>query len=54
VVLGIAVAATSVFEGFILGIVPYLRVVLVVVSALVATLSIATFVNRRPASTRAR
>jgi len=47
VALGIAVAATSVFEGFILGIVPYLRVVLVVVVALVATISIAAFVNPR-------
>jgi succinate-acetate transporter protein len=54
VALGVAVAATSVFEGFILGIVPYLRVVLVVVAALVATMSIAAFVNRSPASTHAR
>ena len=46
VTLGIAVAATSIFEGFILGIVPYLRVVLVVVAALVGAASIAAFANR--------
>jgi hypothetical protein len=47
VALGITVAATSIFEGFILGIVPYLRVVLVVAVALVGAASIAAFVNRR-------
>jgi hypothetical protein len=47
VALGVAVAGTSVFEGFVLGIVPYLRVVLVVVVALVGAAGIAAFVNRR-------
>jgi len=46
VALGIAVAATSIFEGFILGIVPYLRVVLVVVVALIGAVSIAVFASR--------
>jgi hypothetical protein len=45
VALGVAVAATSVFEGFFLGIVPYLRVLLVVLLALLATLGIAAYVN---------
>jgi hypothetical protein len=45
VALGVAVAATSVFEGFFLGIVPYLRVLLVVVMALLTTLGVAAYVN---------
>ena len=50
VALGVAVAATSIFEGFVLGIMAYLRVVLVVVVTLVATLSIATYLNRKGAA----
>jgi hypothetical protein len=45
--LGVAIAATSVYEGFVLGIVPYLRVVLVVVLAMLVTIGIAAYVSRR-------
>ena len=47
VALGISVAATSVFQGFVLGIVPYLYVVLIVVIALAASLAVAAYLNRR-------
>jgi hypothetical protein len=49
VLLGVSIAATSLFEGFILGIVPYLRAVLVTVIAMVTTLIIASYVNRQSA-----
>jgi TRAP-type C4-dicarboxylate transport system permease large subunit len=46
VLLGICVAATWLFEGFILGIVAYLRALLVAVIALLITFIIAAYLNR--------
>ena len=46
VLLGICVAATWLFEGFILGIIAYLRALLVAVIALVITFIIAAYLNR--------
>jgi hypothetical protein len=47
VLLGISIAATWLFEGFVLGIVAYLRAVLVATIAVVLTVSIATHVSRK-------
>ena len=47
VLLGVAIAGTWLFEGFILGIVAYLYALLVAVIALVVTLVIAAYVNRQ-------
>lgn len=47
--LGASIAVTWLFEGFILGIVAYLRALLVAVIALVMTLIIAAYVNRQRA-----
>jgi hypothetical protein len=47
VLLGLSIAGTWLFEGFILGIVAYLRAVLVAVIALVVTLMIAAYVKRQ-------
>ena len=44
--LGICVAATWLFEGFILGIIAYLRALLVAVIALLIAFIIAAYVNR--------
>jgi hypothetical protein len=46
VLLGICVAATWLFEGFILGIVAYLSALLVAVIALLITFIIAAYLNR--------
>jgi hypothetical protein len=52
VLLGVSIAATWLFEGFILGIVAYLRALLVAVIALLMTFIIAAYINRRvPSST---
>lgn len=49
VLLGVSVAATWLFEAFILGIVAYLRALLVAAFALVLALAIARYVNgQRP------
>ena len=45
VLLGICVAATWLFEGFILGIVAYLRALLVAAIALLVTFIIAAYIN---------
>ena len=47
VLLGVTIAGTWLFEGFILGIVAYLYALLVAVIALVVTLVIAAYVNRQ-------
>jgi hypothetical protein len=47
VLLGISIAATWLFEGFVLGIVAYLRAMLVAAIAVMLTVSIATYVNRQ-------
>jgi hypothetical protein len=47
VLLGVAIAGTWLFEGFILGIVAYLYALLVAVIALVVALVIAAYVNRQ-------
>jgi len=47
IALGVAVAATAVFEGFVLGIVAYLYAVLIVVLALAVALGVAAYLNRR-------
>jgi peptidoglycan/LPS O-acetylase OafA/YrhL len=47
VLLGICIAATSLFEGFVPGIVAYLRAVLVAAIAVVVTMGIATYVSRQ-------
>jgi hypothetical protein len=47
VLLGLSIAGTWLFEGFIPRIVAYLRAVLVAVIAMVVTLIIAAYVNRR-------
>ena len=46
--LGVAIATTSVLEGFLLGIVPYLRVLAVVVGALAVTFVVAAYLNTGP------
>jgi hypothetical protein len=46
VLLGVCVAATWLFEGFILGIIAYLRALLVAVIALLITFIIAAYLNR--------
>ena len=48
VALGVAIATTSVVEGFVLGIVPYLRVLAVVVGALAVTFVGAVYLNSVP------
>jgi hypothetical protein len=50
VLLGVSIAGTWLFEGFVLGIVAYLRALLVAVVALAMTLVIAAYVNRQRAS----
>jgi hypothetical protein len=45
VALGVMIATTSVIEGFLLGIVPYLRVLAVVVGALAVTFVVAAYLN---------
>jgi hypothetical protein len=47
VLLGVCIAGTWLFEGFILGIVAYLHALLVAVIALVVTLIIAAYLNRQ-------
>jgi hypothetical protein len=46
VLLGVAIAATWLVEGFVLGIVPYLKALLVALVAIVVALVIAAYVNR--------
>ena len=46
--LGVMIATTSVIEGFLLGIVPYLRVLAVVVGALAVTFVVAAYLNSAP------
>jgi drug/metabolite transporter (DMT)-like permease len=46
--LGLAIAATWLVEGFVLGIVPYLKALLVALLAIVVALVIAAYVNRGP------
>jgi hypothetical protein len=53
VLLGICVAATWLFEGFILGIVAYLRALLAAVIALLITFIIAAYINREVRSSTA-
>src|SRR5580765_918615 len=48
IALGMAIATTSVIEGFLLGIVPYLRVLAVVVGALAVTFLLAAYLNDLP------
>jgi hypothetical protein len=48
IALGVMVATTSVVEGFLLGIVPYLRVLAVVVGALAVTFALAGYLNSAP------
>ena len=48
IALGVMVATTSVLEGFLLGIVPYLRVLAVVVGALAVTFVVAGYLNGAP------
>jgi hypothetical protein len=43
--LGVAIATTSVIEGFVLGIVPYLRVLAVVVGSLAVAFAAAVYLN---------
>jgi hypothetical protein len=47
VLLGVCIAGTWLFEGFILGIVAYLHALLAAVIALVVTLVMAAYVNRQ-------
>jgi hypothetical protein len=47
VLLGISIAATWLFEGFVLGIVAYLKAVLIAAIAAAVTLGIATYVSRQ-------
>jgi hypothetical protein len=47
VLLGLSIAGTWLFEGFVLGIVAYLYALLVAAIALITTLVIAAYVNRR-------
>jgi hypothetical protein len=46
VLLGIAIAATSLVEAFVLGIVAYLHALLVAVLAIVVTLIVAAYISR--------
>src|SRR5512135_2760851 len=46
VLLGVCIAGTWLFEGFVLGIVAYLHALLVAVIAIITTLVIAAYVNR--------
>jgi hypothetical protein len=48
VALGVAIATTSVIEGFLLGIVPYLRVLAVVIGALALSFVVAAYLNSAP------
>jgi hypothetical protein len=48
VALGVAIATTSVIEGFLLGIVPYLRVLAVAAGALAVTFVVAAYLNSGP------
>jgi hypothetical protein len=48
IALGVAIATTSVVEGFVLGMIPYLRVVAVVVGALAVTFVVAAYLNNQP------
>jgi len=48
IALGVMVATTYVLEGFLLGIVPYLRVLAVVVGALAVTFLVAGYLNGAP------
>ena len=48
VLLGVSIAGTWLFEGFALGIVAYVRALLVAVTALVMAVLIAAYVNRQP------
>jgi hypothetical protein len=48
VALGVAIATTSVIEGFVLGIVPYLRVLVVAVAAIAVTFVVAAYLNSVP------
>lgn len=48
VALGVAIATTSVIEGFLLGIVPYQQVLAVVVGALAVTFVVAVYLNSVP------
>jgi hypothetical protein len=50
VLLGVCIAGTWLFEGFVLGIVAYLHALLVAVIALIATLAITVYVNRQRAT----
>ncbi len=50
VLLGVSIAGTWLFEGFVLGIVAYLYALLVAVIALIVTLVIAAYVNRQRSS----
>ena len=47
VLLGVSLAATSLIEAFVLGIVAYLHALLIAVFAIVAALIIAAYVNRQ-------
>ena len=47
VLLGLSIAGTWLFEAFVLGIVAYLRALLVAVIALVTTLGIAVYLGRQ-------
>jgi hypothetical protein len=47
VLLGVSIAGTWLFEGFVLGIVAYLHALLVAVIAIITTLVIAAYVNRQ-------
>ena len=47
VLLGVSIAGTWLFEGFILGIVAYLHALLIAAIALLMTLVIAAYVNRQ-------
>ena len=48
IALGVMVATTSVLEGFLLGIIPYLQVLAVVVGALAVTFVVAGYLNGAP------
>jgi hypothetical protein len=49
VLLGASIAGTWLFEGFVLGIIAYLRALLVAVFAVVVSLIVAAYVNRQGA-----
>ena len=48
VALGVAIATTSVIEGFVLGIISYLRVLAVAVGAVAVTFVVAAYLNSEP------